>query len=598
MAVHASHAALPYAIKGARFSFLLPYLDSSGTPTAPTTPDTEFSLDNGAAADCAEEVSATSGMDGIALMTVTGAETNGSTLALQAKVASGPKATLLVIPIANLAAVGSGTLSAGSAGGGTLGTLLAYDVTGCFIKTTGGTGGGGTGGANNQARKIATYNTSTGAFTVVPNWETTPDATTTYDVLLPEGVTLGMLRTLNPTTAGRTLDVSSGGEAGLDWANIGSPTTAVNLSGTSTKALEPTTAGRTLAVGTDNTAQADLAKWIGTAPLALSSQQVQAVVPSSTVVASVTGAVGSVTGNVGGNVVGSVASVTAAVTVGTINANVITATSIAADAITAAKVADGTIDTATFAAGTTLPRVTLVDTLTTYTGNTPQTGDSFARIGATGSGLTSLAPSATALSTAQWTNARATALDNLDAAVTSRMATYTQPTGFLAATFPATVASTTNITGGTITTVTNLTNAPTAGDFTATMKTSLNAATPASVVGNVGGIAGTTQTLDALQTALNTAHGAGSWATATSVTVSDKTGFKLASDGLDSIATTAPAGVASNFREMLVQVWRRFFRKSTLTATQLKTYADDGTTVVTTQTVSDDGTTQTQGTAT
>lgn len=38
--------------------------------------------------------------------------------------------------------------------------------------------------------------------------------------------------------------------------------------------------------------------------------------------------------------------------------------------------------------------VVLVDTLTTYTGNTVQTGDSFARIGATGSGLTSLASQA------------------------------------------------------------------------------------------------------------------------------------------------------------------------------------------------------------
>jgi len=66
-------------------------------------------------------------------------------------------------------------------------------------------------------------------------------------------------------------------------------------------------------------------------------------------------------------------------------------------------------------------------------------------------------------------------LSRLDAAMTSRMATYTQPTGFLAATFPATVASTTNITAGTITTVTNLTNAPTSGDLTATMKASVNA---------------------------------------------------------------------------------------------------------------------------
>ena len=49
------------------------------------------------------------------------------------------------------------------------------------------------------------------------------------------------------------------------------------------------------------------------------------------------------------------------------------------------------------------------------------------------------------------------------------MASYTQPTGFLAATFPGTVASTTNITAGTITTTTNLTNLPaiTAGWITA-----------------------------------------------------------------------------------------------------------------------------------
>lgn len=40
---------------------------------------------------------------------------------------------------------------------------------------------------------------------------------------------------LKPTTAGRTLDVSAGGEAGVDWANVGSPTTVLNLSGTTIK---------------------------------------------------------------------------------------------------------------------------------------------------------------------------------------------------------------------------------------------------------------------------------------------------------------------------------------------------------------------------
>jgi hypothetical protein len=98
---------------------------------------------------------------------------------------------------------------------------------------------------------------------------------------------------------------------------------------------------------------------------------------------------------------------------------------------------------------------------------------------------------------------------------------------------------------------------------------------------------------------LATAHGNGSWATATSVTVSDKTGFKLASDGLDSISTTAPSGAIAtwNFRERLMMVFRRLFGKATMTASELKTYASDGTTVLSTQSLTDDNTTQTQGEA-
>ncbi len=42
---------------------------------------------------------------------------------------------------------------------------------------------------------------------------------------------------LKPTTAGRTLDVSAGGEAGIDLANVGSPTSTLNLSGTTIKAV-------------------------------------------------------------------------------------------------------------------------------------------------------------------------------------------------------------------------------------------------------------------------------------------------------------------------------------------------------------------------
>jgi hypothetical protein len=71
---------------------------------------------------------------------------------------------------------------------------------------------------------------------------------------------------------------------------------------------------------------------------------------------------------------------------------------------------------------------------------------------------------------ARLTSGRATNLDNLDAAITTR----TKPADTQAA----------------VTTVTNLTNAPTAGDFTAVMKTSLNASTPASVQGAVASVTG------------------------------------------------------------------------------------------------------------
>jgi len=93
---------------------------------------------------------------------------------------------------------------------------------------------------------------------------------------------------LAPTVAGRTLDVSAAGEAGLDWANIGSPTTAQGLTGTT--------------------------------------------ISTSQVVASVTGAVGSVTGAVGSVAAGGI-------TTASFAAGAIDAAAIAANAIGASELA-------------------------------------------------------------------------------------------------------------------------------------------------------------------------------------------------------------------------------------------------------------------
>jgi len=142
-----------------------------------------------------------------------------------------------------------------------------------------------------------------------------------------------------------------------------------------------------------------------------------------------------------------------------------------------------------------------------------------------------------------WTDARAAKLDNLDAAITTRLA---------------------------------------AADYTAPDNSSIAAIKAKTDNLNFSGT-DVKATLDGEKVTVSSNE--------------DKTGYKLASDGLDSVSTTAPSGVASNFREMIVQLWRRFFKKATLTSTELKTYADDGTTPITTQSVSDDGTTQTQGAA-
>lgn len=58
--------------------------------------------------------------------------------------------------------------------------------------------------------------------------------------------TLGIL--LKPTTPGRKLDVTTGGEAGIDWANIGNPTAIVNLSNTTVATVTNTVPADVVAV--------------------------------------------------------------------------------------------------------------------------------------------------------------------------------------------------------------------------------------------------------------------------------------------------------------------------------------------------------------
>lgn len=135
-----------------------------------------------------------------------------------------------------------------------------------------------------------------------------------------------------------------------------------------------------------------------------------------------------------------------------------------------------------------------------------------------------------ALIDSAWSATRGLAGTDLDAAISSRMATYTQPTGFLAATFPGTVASTTNITAATGVTLT-ATNG--LGNQTADITGSLS--------GTVGGIAGTITTLDALDTAQDTQHTTTQGLVTTVDTVVDA--IKVKTDFLPSATAGTNGGV-------------------------------------------------------
>lgn len=188
------------------------------------------------------------------------------------------------------------------------------------------------------------------------------------------------------------------------------------------------------------------------APLAIEVQLTATDVDSATAfmtsVGSVVGAVGSVTGNVGGNVVGSVASVTARVTANTdqLAGQTVTAgagVTFPASVASPTNITAGVITTTTSL--TNLPSIPANWLTAAGIAAAALNGKGDWNIGKTGYALSAAGVQAIwdALTSALTTVGSIGKLivTNLDALISSRMATYTQPTGFLTATFPTTVAS-------------------------------------------------------------------------------------------------------------------------------------------------------------
>ena len=303
------------------------------------------------------------------------------------------------------------------------------------------------------------------------------------------------------------------------------------------------------------------------------------------------------------------------VTTTTTATNVTTVNGLAAGVITAASIADNAIDTATFAAGTTIPRVTLADTVTTYTGNTPQTGDSFARIGAAGAGLTDLGGFSTTAKGQIQTEAedaivvhRLDELLNADSDIdgaapptvgsvfhelmtkTAGSFTYDQTTDSLEAIRDRGDAAWITATGFSTHTAADVWAAA-----TRTLTAGTNIQLPSNGLANVTAwtVAITGNITGNLSGSVGSVTGSvGSLAAQAKTDVNAEVVDALATDTYAEPGQGAPAATASLSAKLnyLYKAWRN---KKTQTASEFKLYADDAATVDQKATVSDDSTTTT-----
>jgi hypothetical protein len=172
-------------------------------------------------------------------------------------------------------------------------------------------------------------------------------AGTTFTAAAGDNISVMGLAPLQATTVGRTLDVSSGGEAGVDWANVGSPTTSLALTGTTiattqkvdveTIKTQAVTAAAGVTFPTSIASPTNITAGTITTATNLTNAPTNgdftATMKTSIGTAVAASAVASVTGNPGGNVTGSV---------GSVAANGITSSSLATSAVD--EIVDGVFD--------------------------------------------------------------------------------------------------------------------------------------------------------------------------------------------------------------------------------------------------------------
>lgn len=283
---------------------------------------------------------------------------------------------------------------------------------------------------------------------------------------------------LRPTTADATLDVNANGEAGMDWGNVGNKTTSNALTGTTiattqkvdvdtiktnpvvnagtftfpTNATGASTTNITTATGITVSTNSDKTGYSLTqsfptnfSSLSINASGFMTLADASLTTAKLgTFALAKTTNITGFNDIAATAIVSAGAITTLAGAVVTVTTTGTATNLTNAPTSGDFTSVMKTSLNAATPAVTVSDktgfslatsqtfnntgtwtgnivgtlsTLTNYTGNTPQTGDSFARIGAAGAGLTALGDTRIAF---------------LDVSVLSRLASVDYSTGNIA----------------------------------------------------------------------------------------------------------------------------------------------------------------------
>ncbi len=635
--------ALDQPIYGSHYLVTFPILDADGDPvTGATGLDSEVSIDLGTFTDCTNEATELATSSGIYYLYLTGAEMTGKIITVRIQTTSaGAKTTVLSLVPVRMAIIATGTAQAGAASTITLAASTSKvdnDLAGYYVRCN----NNSPSGVQYATRKIVSNVASTQVATVESAWGTNPSSATTYDILAPI--------TANVASFAGTLPAAIG-VAGYPDVNvkkwIGGTIPAVNVTGvplvdmvdilgssvsastaqlgvrvvdfvsahyltpfltgtavsgaSSSIELPPdyyatdflkgmcvkitggTGAGQTRLITASNASTGVLStapSW-GTAPDNTSTFAVingspvnlqmvgnyQATFPQNGVMSVDTAYFGGTAGTFSGGrpdvnttrIGGQVAAASGSMTFGAFVGNATAALAVDASGRvdvgkvlgTASAGAAGYVgvDWGHVNAPTTTVALsgTTIGTLTTYTGNTVQTGDSYARLGAP-AGASHAADIAT-----------------VAAYVDTEVAAIKAKTDLI----PAAPASTTNITAGTVTTVS----------------------------GNVEGSVGSVTTVSAGAIDHNSFQNG---SIDSDVLAGDAIDGSVIADGALTSAkfsVSAPAaGVPSGILEKLQWLYRRFANKFTRDTSDntAKAYADDGSTVLTTQTLSTSGTVQTQ----